>query len=286
MNGLTVNLHLMLETFYRPTAERLRHPARFAAVPVRPVRRQVAAGPSRLRPVAGPAHRPAAPGEDCPHVEDVEEWLESHGQEIAVVVWNPVNFLTGQFFDVPRLVACGQASGLRRRPRPGPRGRQRAAGAARLGRRFRGVVSLTSTSAAVRVRSPAVSFTRLTAKTPACRAWPAGGATTRRCASACSWSRSSRPDPAPTAGRSATRRCSPPRPLRASLALYEEAGMPALAPPLAEVDRLPGVSARPIAEGAVRDHHAARPGAARLSTFAARASGIAGVAEGAGGRRE
>jgi kynureninase len=111
MNGLTVNLHLMLETFYRPTSERYAilldsppFPSDLYAVKSQLARHGY--DPSQaLRTI-----RPR-PGEDCPHVEDVEEWLESHGQEIAVVVWNPVNFLTGQFFDVPRLVAAARRQG-------------------------------------------------------------------------------------------------------------------------------------------------------------------------------
>jgi kynureninase len=37
--------------------------------------------------------------------------LAKRGSEIAIVVWNPVNFLTGQFFDVPRLVEAAHRQG-------------------------------------------------------------------------------------------------------------------------------------------------------------------------------
>ncbi len=111
MNGLTVNLHLMLETFYRPTPER--HAILLDSPPfpsdLYAVKSQLARHgyePSRALRTVGPR-----PGEDCLRVEDVEEWLETHGHEIAVVVWNAVNFLTGQFFDVPRLVSAAKRQG-------------------------------------------------------------------------------------------------------------------------------------------------------------------------------
>src|SRR2546423_876230 len=53
----------------------------------------------------------ARPGQECAQIEDIEEWLETHGHEVAVVVWNAVNFLTGQFFDVARLVAAAKRQG-------------------------------------------------------------------------------------------------------------------------------------------------------------------------------
>jgi kynureninase len=51
------------------------------------------------------------PGEHTIRMEDVEELLERRGDETAVVWWNPVNFLTGQFFDVPRLIAAAHRHG-------------------------------------------------------------------------------------------------------------------------------------------------------------------------------
>jgi kynureninase len=111
MNGLTVNLHLMLETFYRPTPER--HAILLDSPPfpsdLYAVKSQLARhgyDPSRalmtVRPRAGERGLPA---------EAVEEWLEIHGQQVAVVVWNVVNFLTGQFCDMRRLVAAAKRQG-------------------------------------------------------------------------------------------------------------------------------------------------------------------------------
>ncbi len=79
MNGLTVNLHLMLETFYRPTAER---PAILLDSPPFPsdlyaVQSQLARhghDPSRALLTVRPR-----PGEPRVRDEDVEEWLETHG---------------------------------------------------------------------------------------------------------------------------------------------------------------------------------------------------------------
>src|SRR5262249_44577963 len=96
MNGLTVNLHLMLETFYRPTPER---PAILLDSP--PFPSDLYAVKSQL---VRHGHDPARTllmvrarvGQGYVAIEDIEEWLETHGQQVAVVVWNVVNFLTGQ----------------------------------------------------------------------------------------------------------------------------------------------------------------------------------------------
>jgi kynureninase len=111
MNGLTVNLHLMLETFYRPTPERHAILLDSPSFPsdLYAVKSQLARhgyDPSRALLTVRPR-----PGAACCRTEDVEEWLEIHGQEVAVVVWNAVNFLTGQSFDVPRLAAAAKRQG-------------------------------------------------------------------------------------------------------------------------------------------------------------------------------
>ncbi len=106
MNSLTVNLHLLMASFYQPVGRR------------RCILIDEPAFPSDLYAIQSqirwhgldPAEclltvRPRD-GEQAVRMEDVEEILERRGAEIAVVWWNAVNFLTGQFFDVPRLTAA------------------------------------------------------------------------------------------------------------------------------------------------------------------------------------
>jgi kynureninase len=111
MNSLTVNLHLMLATFYRPSGQR------------RCIVMDEPAFPSDLYALESQVRhhgldpndcllrvRPR-PGEYLVREEDIVYLLESRGRDIAVVVWNAVNFLTGQFFDVPRLTQAAQRQG-------------------------------------------------------------------------------------------------------------------------------------------------------------------------------
>jgi kynureninase len=111
MNSLTVNLHLMLATFYRPSGQR------------RCIVMDEPAFPSDLYALESQVRhhgldpndcllrvRPR-PGEHLVREEDIVYLLETRGRDIAVVVWNAVNFLTGQFFDVPRLTQAAQRQG-------------------------------------------------------------------------------------------------------------------------------------------------------------------------------
>src|SRR5262249_15335362 len=111
MNGLTVNLHLMLTTFYRPAGERC---SILVEEPTFPS--DLYAVKSQL---ALHGHDPAQalltlrprPGHDTLRTEDVEAVLAEHGRRISVVVLNAVNFLTGQWFDVPRIAAAAKRQG-------------------------------------------------------------------------------------------------------------------------------------------------------------------------------
>jgi kynureninase len=113
MNGLTVNLHLMMITFYRPW------PGRSLVVIDEP------AFPSDLYAVKSQIRhhgldpdetllsvRPR-PGENTVAIEDLEALLERRGQEVALVLWNGVNFLTGQRFDLDRIATAARKRGCR-----------------------------------------------------------------------------------------------------------------------------------------------------------------------------
>jgi kynureninase len=111
MNSLTVNLHFMLASFYRPETERRRilieagafSSDRFAVV-------------SQLHwhgldPRDALIELAPRSGEDVIREEAIEELLAERGPEIALVLWPGVQYLTGQAFDLPRIAAAARAAG-------------------------------------------------------------------------------------------------------------------------------------------------------------------------------
>jgi kynureninase len=111
MNSLTVNLHLMMMTFYRPDGPRRGILIDEPAFPsdlyaVQSQIRHHGLDPAEALLRVGPRQ-----GEHNVRIEDMEELLERRGGEIAVVWWNAVNFLTGQYFDLPRLTAAAHQYG-------------------------------------------------------------------------------------------------------------------------------------------------------------------------------
>lgn len=113
MNTLTVNLHLMMVSFYRPTRERFciliekgSFPSdRYAAVSHLGHHGYTAA--QALIEVAPRA------GEHCVRHEDLEALLAREGQRIALVLWPGVQYRTGQNFDVARIARAAQTAGAR-----------------------------------------------------------------------------------------------------------------------------------------------------------------------------
>jgi kynureninase len=111
MNSLTVNLHLLLLTFYRPT------PARYHILVDAPVfPSDLYALQSQIRhhgfdPLQGLLLANPRPGEHLVRTEDIEWLLSQRGSEIALVLCSGVNFLTGQYFDIPRLAEAARRHG-------------------------------------------------------------------------------------------------------------------------------------------------------------------------------
>ncbi|HXG11541.1 MAG TPA: kynureninase [Gemmataceae bacterium] len=111
MNGLTVNLHLMLVSFYRPAGERR---LILMEEPTFPSDRYAVASQLRLHgldPAEALLTVKPRPGEHLIRTEDIEALLEERGREVAVVVFSGVNFVTGQFFDIERITAAAHRQG-------------------------------------------------------------------------------------------------------------------------------------------------------------------------------
>jgi kynureninase len=111
MNTLTVNLHLLMATFYRPRAERRRIVIEDAAFPSDS---HAVASQARLHGLdpddAVVRVRPRA-GEASLRTEDVLAELERLRGTVALVLLGGVNYLTGELVDIPAVTAAAHEIG-------------------------------------------------------------------------------------------------------------------------------------------------------------------------------
>jgi kynureninase len=111
MNSLTVNLHLMLVSFYRPTRTRYK------------ILIERSVFPSDRYAVASQLHfhghdpqealLEIAPreGETLVRMEDLETLLHDQGESVALILLPGVQYLSGQAFDMRRIAALGHERG-------------------------------------------------------------------------------------------------------------------------------------------------------------------------------
>jgi kynureninase len=111
MNSLTVNLHLMLTTFYRPTKERYKILIDEPVFPSDLYALQSQVWLHGYDPTEALERLVPRTREHCRHIEDIEGILQGRGQEIALVFLNGVNFFTGQFFDLQRVTNRAREQG-------------------------------------------------------------------------------------------------------------------------------------------------------------------------------
>ena len=110
MNSLTVNLHLMMVSFYRPAGKRRKILIEKGAFPSD----QYAVG-SQLRfhgfGKESLIELEPRDGEATLRTEDVVEAIEKNGNEIALVMTGGVNYYTGQAFDMKAITVAGHRVG-------------------------------------------------------------------------------------------------------------------------------------------------------------------------------
>jgi kynureninase len=113
MNTLTVNLHLMLVSFYQPTRERFKILIEGGAFPSD---QYAVASQTRFHgfdPAVAVMRLEPRPDEATLRQEDILETIERHGDEIALVMLGNVNYLTGQAFDMAAITRAAHARGCR-----------------------------------------------------------------------------------------------------------------------------------------------------------------------------
>ncbi|KAH8886050.1 kynureninase [Thozetella sp. PMI_491] len=111
MNSLTVNLHLMMASFYRPTA--LRHkviiewrpfPSDYYVVESQIIWHGLDPRTSMIK---------IKPDENfCISTDEVIATIDHHGTDVAMILLPGVQYYSGQLFDIPRITKHAQEKGI------------------------------------------------------------------------------------------------------------------------------------------------------------------------------
>ena len=111
MNSLTVNLHLMMASFYRPTKQRHKIVIERGAFPSDQyaVKSQIVF--HGFDPASSLIELTARDGEACMRDEDIEEIIEREGEAVALILLGGVNYATGQVFDMSGITKAGHRKG-------------------------------------------------------------------------------------------------------------------------------------------------------------------------------
>ena len=111
MNSLTVNLHLMMVSFYRPTATRHQIVIESSAFPSDQYAVQSQIDFHGYDPAKSLHEIAPRPGETTIRSEDIEKWLAEKGEQTALLLFSGVNYYTGQAFDCARITRAAHAQG-------------------------------------------------------------------------------------------------------------------------------------------------------------------------------
>lgn len=111
MNTLTANLHLMMVSFYRPTQERHKILIEDQAFPSDSYAVESQAAYHGRDPREAIVRLRPRAGENYVREEDVLHVIDEHGDSLALVLLGAVNYVSGQWFDMPAITAAGRRAG-------------------------------------------------------------------------------------------------------------------------------------------------------------------------------
>ena len=118
MNSLTVNLHLMMVSFYRPEGRRRRIVIEQQAFPsdryaVDSQIRFHGLDPAECLVELAPGGDQESSGDRVIDETDIESFLKAEGDTVALVLWPGVQYATGQVFDLQRITRAVHAAGAK-----------------------------------------------------------------------------------------------------------------------------------------------------------------------------
>ncbi|MGE3110152.1 MAG: kynureninase [Phycisphaerales bacterium] len=111
MNSLTVNLHLLMVSFYRPTRERFKIVIEDSAFPSDSYAVASQAAFHGLDPARAIVRLKPREGEHTLRDDDILSVIDREGASIALVMLGGVNYLTGQWFRMERITGAARAKG-------------------------------------------------------------------------------------------------------------------------------------------------------------------------------
>jgi kynureninase len=111
MNQLTVNLHLMLVSFYRPTKQRYKIICEAKAFPSDQYSFETHVAHHGFTSNEAVIEVQPREGEHTLRTEDILTVIAQHGNETALVLFSGINYYTGQLFDMPAITNAAKKAG-------------------------------------------------------------------------------------------------------------------------------------------------------------------------------
>ncbi len=111
MNALTVNLHLLLLTFYKPTSAKFKIIMEAGAFPSDQYAVETQVKHYGLNPAEAVIEIAPREGEKTLRNEDIIAAIEEHAGSLALVMLGGINYYTGQLFDINSITAAARKAG-------------------------------------------------------------------------------------------------------------------------------------------------------------------------------
>lgn len=111
MNQLTVNLHLMMVSFYKPTKQRYKIIIESGAFSSDQYAVETQIRFHQLNPDNALVELKPRPGEYTLRTEDIIQSIEDHKDQLALVLLPGVQYYTGQFFEIGKIAEAAHRAG-------------------------------------------------------------------------------------------------------------------------------------------------------------------------------
>ncbi|HVT83735.1 MAG TPA: kynureninase [Chitinophagaceae bacterium] len=113
MNQLTVNLHLMMVSFYRPAEKRIKIICESKAFPSDQYMFETHIKHYGLKPEEVIVEVSPRQGEELVRMDDILSAIDQYKDELALVLWGGVNYYTGQLFDMQTITKAAHSAGAK-----------------------------------------------------------------------------------------------------------------------------------------------------------------------------